>query len=42
MLPLFRWMDRGIAAVLGSEGARFSLLYVEDLAAASMPMRVHQ
>ena len=34
MLPLFRWMDRGIAAVLGSEGARFSLLYVEDLAAA--------
>jgi nucleoside-diphosphate-sugar epimerase len=34
MLPLFRWMDRGVAAVLGSEGARFSLLYVEDLAAA--------
>jgi nucleoside-diphosphate-sugar epimerase len=34
MLPLFRWMDRGIAPILGSEGARFSLLYVEDLAAA--------
>ncbi|MBW1788668.1 MAG: NAD(P)-dependent oxidoreductase [Deltaproteobacteria bacterium] len=34
MLPLFRWMERGIAPVLGSESARFSLLYVEDLAAA--------
>jgi nucleoside-diphosphate-sugar epimerase len=34
MLPLFRSMDRGVAPVLGSEGARFSLLYVEDLAAA--------
>jgi nucleoside-diphosphate-sugar epimerase len=34
LLPLFRWMRRGIAPVLGSRSARFSLLYVEDLAAA--------
>jgi nucleoside-diphosphate-sugar epimerase len=34
LLPLFRWMARGIAPVLGSENARFSLLYVEDLAEA--------
>ena len=34
LLPLFQWMGRGIAPVLGSVGARFSLLYVDDLAAA--------
>lgn len=34
VLPLFRLMNRGLAPVLGSPGARFSLLYVEDLAAA--------
>jgi len=34
LLPLFRWMERGIAPVLGSGNARFSLLYVEDLAEA--------
>ncbi len=34
LLPLFRWMERGIAPVLGQDGARFSLLYVEDLADA--------
>jgi len=34
LLPLFRWMARGIAPVLGSGNARFSLLYVEDLAEA--------
>jgi len=34
LLPLFRWMGRGIAPVLGSRNARFSLLYVEDLAQA--------
>ncbi len=34
LLPLFQWMGRGIAPVLGSAGARFSLLYVDDLAAA--------
>ncbi|MGB5717459.1 MAG: NAD-dependent epimerase/dehydratase family protein [Gammaproteobacteria bacterium] len=34
MLPLFQWMGRGIAPVLGETGARVSLLYVEDLCAA--------
>ncbi len=34
LAPLFRWMGRGIAPVLGSADARFSLLYVDDLAAA--------
>lgn len=34
LLPLFRWMERGIAPVLGSANSRFSLLYVEDLAEA--------
>ncbi|UCE56872.1 MAG: SDR family NAD(P)-dependent oxidoreductase [Desulfobacterales bacterium] len=34
LLPLFRWIGRGIAPVLGSEDARFSLLYIDDLAEA--------
>jgi len=34
MLPLIRWMARGIAFVLGSGKARFSMLYVDDLVAA--------
>jgi nucleoside-diphosphate-sugar epimerase len=34
MLPLFQWMGRGIAPVLGEPHARMSLLYVEDLCAA--------
>ena len=34
LLPLFQWMRWGIAPVLGSAGGRFSLLYVDDLAAA--------
>jgi len=34
LLPLFRWMCRGIAPVIGSAKSRFSLLYVEDLAEA--------
>ncbi|MGB5177551.1 MAG: NAD(P)-dependent oxidoreductase [Gammaproteobacteria bacterium] len=34
MLPLFQWMGRGIAPVLGAADARVSLLYVEDLCAA--------
>ena len=32
--PLFRWMYRGIAPVLGPADGRFSMLYVEDLAEA--------
>jgi nucleoside-diphosphate-sugar epimerase len=34
MLPLFRLMQRGFAPLLGQNDARFSLLYVEDLAEA--------
>ncbi len=34
MRPLLRWMERGIAFVLGSDNARFSMLYVDDLAEA--------
>jgi nucleoside-diphosphate-sugar epimerase len=34
LLPLFQWMGRGIAPVLGVADARMSLLYVEDLCAA--------
>jgi len=34
LLPLFRLMRRGVAPILGSRGARFSLLYVQDLADA--------
>lgn len=35
MRPLFEWIGRGVAPILGSGGARFSLLYVQDLAAAA-------
>lgn len=34
LLPLFQWMKRGIAPLLGPTAARFSLLYVDDLAEA--------
>ena len=34
LLPLFRWVGRGLAPIIGSKDARFSLLYVEDLAEA--------
>jgi len=34
MMPLLRWMARGIAIVLGSGKGRFSLLYADDLAEA--------
>ncbi len=34
MLPLFRWMARGIAFVVGSGNGRVSMLYVDDLAEA--------
>jgi nucleoside-diphosphate-sugar epimerase len=34
LLPLFQWMGRGIAPILGEADARMSLLYVEDLCAA--------
>jgi nucleoside-diphosphate-sugar epimerase len=34
MLPLLLLLMRGFALMLGSEGSRFSMLYVDDLAAA--------
>ncbi|MDX1697658.1 MAG: NAD-dependent epimerase/dehydratase family protein [Thiohalobacterales bacterium] len=34
LLPLFRWIGRGLAPIIGSKDARFSLLYVDDLAEA--------
>jgi len=34
LLPLLRWMQRGVGLVLGPRSARFSLLHVEDLADA--------
>jgi nucleoside-diphosphate-sugar epimerase len=34
MLPVWRWMARGFAFVLGSYKARFSMIYVDDLCAA--------
>ncbi len=34
MLPLLRWLQRGIAPVLGAPGARLSLLFVDDLVSA--------
>ena len=34
MRPLFQWIYRGIAPVIESANARFSMLYIEDLADA--------
>jgi nucleoside-diphosphate-sugar epimerase len=34
LLPLLRWMTRGIAPMVGPRRGRFSLLYVDDLAEA--------
>lgn len=34
LTPLFQWMMRGIAPILGPRDARFSMLYVDDLAEA--------
>ena len=34
LLPLFRWVARGVAPLPASGGGRFSLLYVDDLASA--------
>jgi nucleoside-diphosphate-sugar epimerase len=36
LMPVFQWMKKGIAPILGSGEGRFSLLYVEDLADAMM------
>jgi nucleoside-diphosphate-sugar epimerase len=34
ILPLFKWMKRGITPIIGSNKSRISLLYVTDLAEA--------
>ena len=34
LLPVFKWMSKGIAPVLGSGQGRFSLIFVNDLAEA--------
>ena len=34
LMPVFHWMKKGFAPILGSGEGRFSLLYVEDLAEA--------
>ena len=34
MRPLFQWMFRGVAPLIGADHSRISLLYVEDLAGA--------
>jgi nucleoside-diphosphate-sugar epimerase len=34
MLPVFKWMAKGMAPVLGTGNGRFSLIYVDDLAEA--------
>ena len=34
LMPIFHWMKKGFAPILGSGNGRFSLLYVEDLAEA--------
>lgn len=34
LAPLWRWMERGVAPVLGRTDGRFSLLHVDDLAEA--------
>lgn len=31
LMPVFRWMAKGVAPLLGSGNSRFSLLYIEDL-----------
>jgi nucleoside-diphosphate-sugar epimerase len=41
ILPLFRWMIRGIAPIIGFRNARFSLIHVEDLAEAIKDLLVH-
>ena len=34
LLPLFRWMQRGLAPIVGDRSGCLSMLYVDDLAAA--------
>jgi nucleoside-diphosphate-sugar epimerase len=34
IMPLFKWMAKGVAPIVGSGSGRFSLIFVEDLASA--------
>jgi len=42
LMPVFHWMKKGVAPVLGSGNNRFSLLYVEDLAEAIVQWLDHK
>ena len=41
LLPVFRWIEKGIAPILGSGNGRFSMLYVKDLADAVLQWLDH-
>ena len=41
ILPVFKWMAKGIAPVLGTGSGRFSLIYVSDLAEAVLSWLDH-
>ena len=42
LMPVFHWMKKGVAPVLGSGNNRFSLLYAEDLAEAIVQWLDHK
>ncbi len=42
LLPLFEWMSKGIAPIIGSDENRFSLLHVRDLAEAIISWLHHR
>lgn len=42
LLPLFKWMGKGLAPIIGSEANRFSLLHVKDLVAAIIAWLYHE
>ena len=41
ILPIFKWMAKGVAPVLGSGTGRFSLIFIEDLADAVVDWLEH-
>jgi nucleoside-diphosphate-sugar epimerase len=42
LMPVFHWMKKGVAPILGSGNNRFSLLFVEDLAEAIVQWLDHR
>ena len=42
LMPVFHWMKKGVAPILGSGNNRFSLLFVEDLAEAIVQWLDHK